>query len=108
MVKFKKAVKKNCCGRRRCCLANKKKRFYCKPCKRLRAKLCRGYHGRAGAVSELLGRLTYEFVFDIVPEAALFEGWWLKAGLRDRGHHFRMKKLWMKCQGRIGWLRSRL
>jgi hypothetical protein len=52
-----------------------------------------------------VGRLAFEVAFDIVPVAAVFDGWWLKRGLRDWGHHLRMLRLWKSSRGRIGWLK---
>jgi len=49
----------------------------------------------------LLGRLAYEVAFNIIPEAAIKDNWWLSSSLRDHGHHKRMVILWHKVKNEI-------
>lgn len=106
LIKFKRGLRQRCKGVRACSLANCNKKFMCRHCKVARKRLCASYHG-VDPVCELLGRLVYELTFDILPEAAVVEGWWLKRGLRDCGHHERMEGLWRRCCGKVTWLEVR-
>lgn len=82
------------------------KKLYCNHCKRLNVKLCRKYHVLTNekessqpdhvlqqlACQEIIGRLLYEFVFDILSEEDLLEDKWMRVK-RDWGHTKRLQKL---------------
>lgn len=76
----------------------------CRCCKKLKKTLCKGHHiGDVGAtrkqraMQEIVQRVVYEHVFDLVDERVLVQEMLQGApfkGVRDAGHNFRMKKLY--------------
>ena len=66
--------------------------FYCGQCRRLHQKMCKAstaYH-TDNPVDELVGRLAYEFVFDIISFEDLVNANWLGSKKRDAGHTRRL------------------
>lgn len=87
--------------------------FLCGRCRRLKQKMCRGYHALSIKVEdaynkdvrdwcevshlaqqEIEARLAYEYVFGILDDKTLCSGGWLHGDVRDYGHNTRVKKLY--------------
>lgn len=90
---MKEAKKNNVCRSSMC-----DKHRMCGGCERLKAVLCRKYHGIA-PTEELAARLAFEVLFDIVPVKAVENGTWMDARYRDNGHTGRVHHLWRTCKG---------
>jgi hypothetical protein len=78
-----------CKGRCKCKNTSK---FFCKPCANINRKMCRVYHDTT-PFEELVLRLAYEYMFDIVSESELKTGRWYGSCARDEGHHERIRRL---------------
>lgn len=79
-----------CSGR---CQCAGNSHYMCNPCRAIKRKMCRGYHGLANPLEELVGRLVYEYMFDFISARDLVLGTWERHNLRDHGHHLRIIKL---------------
>lgn len=89
-LKLKKMKNSICSGR--CCFKGTGK-FACKKCRVIKHVMCRNYHNLSDPLEELIGRLVYEYMFDIISLDDIEYGHWLHRDLRDAGHHLRMVKL---------------
>lgn len=78
-----------CRGRCKCKNTSK---YFCKPCASINRRLCRGYH-EVPPIEELVLRLTYEYIFDIISEDDLVKGTWKMNHGRDEGHNERIRRL---------------
>ena len=66
-------------------------KYPCSQCSKLNKSLCKNYHNKDfDAVDELVSRLVYETVFDIISINDVRDGKWLDPRLRDEGHHYWM------------------
>lgn len=89
LAKLKIQKVKLCKGR---CRSNATSIYYCKSCSRINSRLCRCYHSLS-PLEELVMRLAYEYIFDIITFDELrFGKWTLQCG-RDIGHHQRVNHL---------------
>lgn len=86
---LKKEKEVLCKGR---CKCKNTSQFFCKPCANINRKMCRVYHDTT-PFEELVLRLAYEYMFDIVSETDLRTGKWYGTCLRDEGHHERIRRL---------------
>lgn len=91
------------------CHKLRRRGFWCWRCRRLQQQLCRWYH-QGDAACELVGRITYEVVFDILDVQAVAAAQWLNAGCRwqsDCGHTLRLLRLGQVVvrSEKVGWLR---
>ena len=71
------------------------RRYPCKACKKLKQRLCRGYHNTDPHI-ELMLRIQYEYVFDYISENQMILEFIYGIpiiGMRDEGHEKRVKKL---------------
>lgn len=99
-----KAQRNACCEKYKC-LTYITQGNYCGRCRSMRQKLCRDYHvyehgcSPKDAMLEIVGRLKYEFVFDIIDMKSLKDGTWMKSKLRDIGHTQRLQKLYIIACG---------
>lgn len=97
-LKMLKEEKKSLCkGRCKCKCTSK---FYCKPCANINRKMCRVYHDNK-PFEELVLRVTYEYMFDIVSEKELRNGEWYACGFRDEGHQERIRRLKAKAGNQL-------
>ena len=78
-----------CKGR---CKCKNNSKYLCKPCGSINRQLCRGYH-EVPPMEELVLRLTYEYIFDIISEQDLVKGTWKVNKGRDDGHNERIRRL---------------
>jgi hypothetical protein len=88
-----KAQRREACNRHSCQML-RRKGFWCWRCRRLQQRLCRAYHACGDAVQELVARITYEVVFDMLDIHAVALAQWLNARWRrDCGHTVRLLRL---------------
>lgn len=78
-----------CKGRCRSCNTSK---WFCSKCNKLNKLLCRSYHNQS-AFEELIVRLVYEYMFDMLTLDDIMSGRWLEICKRDFGHHERIQRL---------------
>ena len=57
---------------------------------------------------ELVLRLVYEFIFDIISLDSIIQKKWMDSSLRDKGHHNRMCLLVKYCKNiqKYSWLKK--
>lgn len=89
-LKVLKEEKKSLCKGR--CKCKNTSQFLCKPCANINRKMCRVYHD-TNPFEELVLRVAYEYMFDIINESDLKTGQWSGCCLRDEGHHERIRRL---------------
>jgi hypothetical protein len=95
-----------CRGR---CKCKNNSKFFCKPCASINRQLCRSYH-EVSPMEELVLRLAYEYIFDIISEQDLANGKWKINKGRDDGHNERIRRLSAlasKQMKECKWLSSR-
>lgn len=67
-------------------------KYYCDNCNYIRRILCNAYHTcKRSPLLELLSRLLYEYMFDIISLEDIRSKRWLNVSLRDPGHTLRLK-----------------
>jgi hypothetical protein len=65
---------------------------YCSVCKQIRQRLCDSYHHcQKNPLLELISRITFEYLFDIITLEDIKSRRWLDSRLRDNGHTLRIK-----------------
>lgn len=88
-----KAQRQEACNHHSC-RKLRRKGFWCWRCRRLQQQLCRAYHDCSDAAQELVARITYEVVFDMLDMQAVAMAQWLNAQWRrDCGHTMRLLRL---------------
>lgn len=103
-IKALKAEKKSLCNGR--CKCKHTSQFLCKPCANINRKMCRVYHDN-NPFEELVLRVAYEYMFDIVTDNELRTGEWYTGYFRDEGHQERIRRLKRKVGTKVSqckWL----
>jgi hypothetical protein len=75
------------------CLSKNTHKYSCRKCTQVRKSLCRRYHNLPSPKEELVARLVYEYMFDVLTLCDIATGNWMDHSIRDIGHHTRMTKL---------------
>lgn len=79
---------------RQSCIKLQRNGYWCWRCRRLKQQLCRSYHNSCDPVEELVGRITYEVVFDMLDASTVAAAQWLNTSWRrDGGHTLRLLHL---------------
>jgi hypothetical protein len=85
-----KIFKIKLCGHK--CKCKSTAKYHCKSCKKINSHLCRNYHN-ISPQAELILRIVYEYMFDIITFNDLMTGKWIHQCSRDVGHHGRILTL---------------
>lgn len=95
--KLKMEKESMCKGR---CKCKNNSKFLCNPCSNINRKMCRVYHEN-NPFEELVLRVAYEYMFNIVSYTQLSTGKWDERCLRDEGHHKRIIILKSKAKNKL-------
>lgn len=72
---------------------------YCKSCSTIRKHMCNQYHNsQKSPLHELVLRLVYEYLFDIISLEDIKTHRWLDNRLRDPGHTLRLRICYSKVK----------
>lgn len=85
-----KILKVKLCGDK--CKCKRTSKYHCKSCRKINTHLCRNYHN-ISPQAELILRIVYEYMFDIITFNDLLTGKWMQQCSRDVGHHGRILTL---------------
>ena len=103
LATLKRNAHANCQGTQgKPCVHRGSSKYQCRRCSKLNKSLCRNYHNNDfDAVDELVSRLVYETVFDMISISDVRDGKWLDPRLRDSGHHYWMVRLVKRAEASI-------
>lgn len=93
-----KMEKESLCKKR--CKCKNNSQFLCNPCSNINRKMCRVYHDN-DPFEELVLRVAYEYMFNIVSYTQLNTGKWDERCSRDEGHHERIQRLQIRAKNKL-------
>ena len=74
------------------CKCKRTSKWLCSKCKELNKLLCRSYHS-VSPFEELILRVVYEYMFDMLSLHDIKTGNWMGVCNRDTGHYERIRRL---------------
>jgi hypothetical protein len=98
LATLKKIKQKTLCNGR--CKSNMNSIYYCHSCSKVQKLMCRHYHTE-DPLQELVCRLAYEYMFDIISYTDLCSDKWYNSPKRDSGHNWRVYRMAHKSYDKL-------